>query len=104
MLHRGFTFSKAAWPCAVATLEEAPILLGHSRLGLVQGVLAGTSALIGNTVFAFANASAKMLSSARQSLLVAGLDRPQPLPAPPGEHCRSLCLSPRHQLQWRSGQ
>lgn len=45
--------------------------------------MAGTSALVGNTVFAFANASAKMLSSARQSLLVAGLDRPR-LPAPPG--------------------
>ncbi len=38
---------------------------------------------MGNTVFAFANASAKMLSSARQSLLVAGLDRPR-LPVPPG--------------------
>ena len=58
----------------------------------VQGVLAGTSALIGNTVFAFANASAKMLSSARQSLLVAGLDRPQPLPTPPGKHCRCAFL------------
>lgn len=50
---------------------------------LIKGVLAGTSALVGNTVFAFANASAKMLSTARQSLLVAGLDRPR-LPAPAG--------------------
>jgi hypothetical protein len=81
------------------TLEGAPVLLGLTQLDPVQGVLAGTSALIGNTVFAFANASAKMLSSARQSLLVAGLDRPAPLPAPPGELCRSVRL-PRCHQRW----
>jgi hypothetical protein len=86
MLHRGFTLSEAS--CAMPThWKKHRSCCGHSQFDVVQGVLAGTSALIGNTVFAFANASAKMLSSARQSLLVAGLDRPQPLPAPPGELC-----------------
>jgi hypothetical protein len=61
-----------------------------STLLVLQGLLAGTSALISNTVFGFANASAKMLSSARQSLLVAGLDQPQPQ-AQPGRRCLPGC-------------
>lgn len=74
----------------VCTLEQKALLEcskaqpGNPQFHMaLQGVLAGTSALIGNTVFAFANASAKMLASARQSLLVAGLDRPRH-PPPPG--------------------
>jgi hypothetical protein len=69
-------------------LREWQLMCNHA-LRWLQGVLAGTSALISNTVFGFANASAKMLSSARQSLLVAGLDQPQPQ-APPGRRCLFL--------------
>lgn len=44
---------------------------GGSLAALPQGVAAGTAALAANTVFAFSNAAAKLLTSWRRSLLLA---------------------------------
>jgi len=81
--------------------EPAAGLLSTARGGglarLPEGVIAGSTALAANTLFAFSNAAAKLLHSWRRSLLLAGLDAPprQPLLVAGGELPSSRRLLPR---------
>jgi len=55
---------------------------GRGLAYFVDGVRSGTAALVGNTVFAFSNATTKMSGAVRKGLLTIGLDQPL---AEPGE-------------------
>jgi len=49
---------------------------GRGLAYFVDGVRSGTAALVGNTVFAFSNATTKMSGAVRKGLLTIGLDQP----------------------------
>ena len=53
---------------------------GRGLAYFVEGVRAGTASLVGNTVFAFSNATTKMSGAVRKGLLTIGLDQPATAP------------------------